>query len=781
MKFDSAGKLEELIWQSRIADLPRGENRAILQRMYNGEPPFDSDTAEENGVEINRNDLTGVNLMAQARRQWNMAYLGTKNFFNVTLDRGPSNKKFEWGQIITTNLNRQLKKCPRMREQVRATGANTMLHGIGPVIWQDRRSVVPTPIPVSSLLIASETDIDFENMEWFAIFRELTPAMLYQLTHGPKVDPGWNMPLVMNQLQYVQDQVQKQPNATAYQYMPERIEELVKQDLGYWGSDAVPTIDIWDFYFREAEDGKGWYRRVLLDWGVSHNEVVAYKGNGGKPPSKNLQGEKTVFLYSSGKRKFADCHRQILHCQFGDTSCYAPFKYHSVRSLGWMLWGSCDIQNRLYCKFMENAFMNLMWWFRVSGEQAFNRIKRADFFHMGVIPNGVQMIPNAERFTADAKIVDMAFGLNRQLIAENSASFTSDFAKGPDRKEMTATETMARVNMINAMVGGLLTLSYSYEEDKYREMARRSCIKGNPDKKAKAFIRDCLRDGVPSEYLNADWWIIEAEKTIGAGNKTVQMATVNFLNGIRKNVGPRGQRIIDHISVFAATEQADLAEEIAPLNEEKPISDSMHDAQLGTQRLMSGLPFTLSPKMIPEDYVKVWLADLALMLQAAEQNGNMAAPEQIVGWTNMAQHIGQFLGVMASNDEDKPKVRQYGDALGQLMNLVRGFAQRLQEQMQQQAASGNADPKMQETMAKIQSDMLVAQQKIKNMEISHAQRTAQKQVQFEMEEQRKDRQAAADIRREDQRAQQELAAKAGEIALDQVSLQTELEEVEPTP
>lgn len=744
MKFDSARHLEELIWNSRIADLPRASNRAILQRMYGGEPPFDETSAEENGIQVNRNDLTGVNLMSQARNQWNSAFLNTRNYFTVTLDCGPSHKRHEWGAVITRHINQRLKRCPKMLEQIRATGANVMLHGIGPTNWPDRRSPIPSPLPISSLLIPSETDIDFENLEWFAIFREWTPAQLYLMTHGPKVDPGWNMALVKSQLRYIAEQVQKRPNATAYQYMPERVEELVKQDLGYWGSDAVPTIDVWDVYFREADDGKGWYRRILLDWGIGASQMSQSLA---MPDSRNRVEGKDEFIYTSGERKYADCHREIFHCNFGDTSAYAPFKYHSVRSLGWMLWGACDLQNRLYCKFMENAFTNLMWWFRVSGEQMFSRIKRADFFHMGVIPNGVTIIPNQERFQPDSNIINLAFSINRSLIAEQSASFTSDFARGDDRKGMTATETMARVNSVNALVSGMLTLAYTYEEFKYREIARRFCIKNNPDKLVREFRAACLRDGVPSKYLDSDMWNIEAERVVGTGNKTLEMAAIQFLNSIRKNMGPRGQRIIDHMSVFAATDQPALAEEIAPLNEEKPISDSMHDAQISTQRLMAGLPLVLSPKMIPEEYVRVWLADMAMMIQQANNAGGMATQEQIMGWGNMAQHVQQFLGIMAADEEQKSKVKQYADALGQLMNFVKAFAQRLIEQMQSRNG-GRGNEEQIKAMAKVQADMMIAAQKAKNLQASHAQRTAQRQVQFELEEQRKDRQLEADIQRE---------------------------------
>ena len=87
-------------------------------------------------------------------------------------------------------------------------------------------------------------------------------------------------------MDYIRDELRKSPNSLAYQYMPERIEELIKQDKGYFGSDAVPTVDVWDFYFRESENGKGWYRRIILDWG-SGSDIAAYGRNGTRPTSRN--------------------------------------------------------------------------------------------------------------------------------------------------------------------------------------------------------------------------------------------------------------------------------------------------------------------------------------------------------------------------------------------------------------------------------------------------------------------------------------------------------------
>jgi len=71
-------------------------------------------------------------------------------------------------------------------------------------------------------------------------------------------------------------------------------------------------------------------------------------------------------------------------------------------------------------------------------------------------------------------------------------------------------------------------------------------------------------------------------------------------------------------------------------------------------------------------------------------------------------------------------------------------------------------------MAEIQANQALAAQKLKNAEASHAQKTAQRQVQFEMDQQREDRRTNAEIRRKaDQHA---LDITAGRIkTLDQAT------------
>jgi hypothetical protein len=756
MKYDTVSAVEEKVWDCRLADQTRADDRAVLLRLYNGRPPFDKATEEANGIQVNMNDLTGPNVLSQARSQWNNAHLKPSNFFSAKPDSGPGHKRSEWGSNFSTHANRLIKRDRRMVGLVRSQGANTMLFGIGPSNWKDRRTIIPNPIPVGSLLIPSETEIDdFDNLECFAIFREWTLSQLYDMTHGTKVDPGWKMDMVQKAYDYIKEDLRKSPNSLAFEYMPERVEELSKQDKGLYGSDAVPTVDVWDFYFR-GEDGNGWYRRVILDSNAGQ-DMTSFPESKTRPESRNKTGGKEQFLYTSGKRKYANSCSEIIHCQFGDCSAYAPFKYHSVRGLGWMMWGVCELQNRLHCKFNEAVFESLMWIFQTAGNQDLIRLKKASFEHMGIIPQGIKFLTPAERFTPNMPLIEMAFARNRQQLGDLSNSFTKGYDEGKGQGR-TATETMAIVNSSQALSSGILELSYSYQKFLYIEMVRRLCLKNSTDPMAREFQLACAKDDIPPEMMDVNKWSIEPEQVLGGGNKTLQMASVGFLNQIRKNLPPNGQRVVDHISVEAATDQPDLAQEIAPLGEDKPISNSTNMAQLATERLMRGLPYQAPKDAIYEDYVMVWMHDMGLTIQKIMQRGGTATPDELGGLMNLGKHVSDFLEVMATNEDEKEKTKQFEDAFGQLMNHVKGLEQRMQESMKQAGAGAQGaqgDPK---AAAAVQATVLMGQTKAKILESTAALKQQHKDQQFQSDQKRKDQQTSAEIQRGGVRTRHELLA-----------------------
>lgn len=747
MNFSNAAVIEQVVWEMKLADYGRSLNRSKINDLFNGVPPYSDEQVRENNLAVNVNFLEATKLAHDARRQFYNAFLKPGNFFVITLDSGPIYKRRTWGKVLTKELNRCLKRSQGYYETMRSTFANVVLHGIGPTAWTDKETAIPKAIGVEDVLLPSQTLVSMENVEFFAIARRYTASQLYRLTTGPKVDPGWKLPVVRQSIEWAHKQGMQ---TISYQdiYSPERISELLKSDLGWYASDKVPTIDCWDFYLKEDSKGEcGWCRRIVLaaqgDPGYGSFEM----GSGAQKPlatDRNILGERGQFLYDSGKRKFASELSQILHFQFGDLSAVAPFRYHSVRSLGFLLWAVCNLQNRLRCRFTESVFEQLLQYFRVNNSDDAERALKIELINRGIIDNSIEFIKAQDRWQVNQAIYELASNQNRELMGNNSAAYTQDYNYGTERKQKTATQVMAEVNESTALVSAALQQAYAMQTFQYLEIANRFCRKNSRDAMVRKFRAAVLRQGVPEEFICADRWDIEPERVIGSGNKMLEMTITEQLMGLRPLFDPESQREVLAIRTLALTDDPDLTERLVP-EQANPVTDSVHDAQLAIGALMQGLPVSIKSGINRIEYIEAMLGSFSMAVAQVEQNGGMATAEQVTGFGNVLNHLQQNIQILAGDENEKQRVKIYMDDLGKIANLVRAYGQRLQEQ-QQQAMQQNGEAVDPSKIVQAQLEQQRGQLKLEQMRQSHAARTAERQTAFELEQQRAEQQHQAELR-----------------------------------
>lgn len=760
MKFTTAAACESVVWQMRLADYPRGLNRAKLNELYNGFPPYSTQEEVQNNINTNYNDLSGTKILHDARRQFSTAFNSAEQLFTINLDYGPVWKRREWQNRITREMNKLVRGSRKYLDCLDSVFALNVLHGVGPSMWEDRETWCPYELGVDDVLVPSNTLTSLRNLPMFAVYRQYTGYELWKKIQGPNVDPAWNKPLVKKAIAWVDEQARTLMSASWPEvWSPEKMSERIKQDGGLYASDSIPTIDTFDVYFWN-DNGKrsGWNRRIILDaWGSP-----GVGGAGGSPPAsreiarptksdKNMLGGRNEFLYNPGDRVYADKLEEIIHFQFADASCVAPFRYHSVRSLGFLLYAVCHVQNRLRCRFNDHVFENLLQYFRVANPADQERLSKVDLVNKGIIPEGLGFVKQEERWQINENVAIQAFDMNRQTMADNSASFTQDFDFDKEKAQETATRTMAKVNATAAMIGSMLNRAYSQQAFQYREIARRFCVKNSKDADVRRFRVECLKAGVPEAALVSERWDVQPVRVIGSGNKMLQVAMADKLMGIRPILDPEAQKMVDRIFVLANSDDPALADQLVP--EAKHISESVHDAQATLGTILFGQKVTIESGMNHAEYVEVWLHAMAGIVQRIEQSGGMATPQELVGLNNLAQHIGEHLKILAQDKNAKEQVREYGDDLKNLMNSVKAFAQRLQEQQQKQNGNGKTDP---EAQAKIQTMMMAAQTKNQIAADSHAQKTAQRQVQFEQDLKLKAREHKAQLAKTDLEAQASL-------------------------
>lgn len=720
--FSQVEAVRDVVQNLKDGDKTRAENRALIATLFNGEPPYTVQEAEENHIETNVNFLEGTKIALDARSQFNNAFLKSSNFFTVEIDLPDSTIALKNEKIVKKAINRIMKRSLAYTETLRGQFASVVLHGIGPVVWPNRDSWCPDPFAVGDVLVPDRTRMDMRNLGYFTIRREWTPYELLKMTHGERVVSGWNMPLVRKLLASL---VKKKYEGKGMAYdlnfweRPEEVAELMKENALYWASTAVPTIACWDFYYQDCEDDAGEWKRCII--------VEDTEGTDG--------AEKKQFLYRPDKAYEPEWSR-IIHWQFGDSSNTSPARYNALRSLGWLLYSVLQLQNRLRCKFSDAVFENLLQYFRVTNPQDIDRVQRVDLHHLGIWPEGLNSVKNDERYTPSPDLINNLLQQNRQLMAESASSYVSNVDDGRQR-EMTASEVIARQNAANAIVSSMLNMAFTYQGFQHTEICRRFLNKKSRDKDVIKFHEMMKREQVPAVALEFERWTVTPERVLGAGNKTVEMLEAQQLMAVRGMLDPDAQRIVVHKYVLANSDDARLADRLVPFDKQLLPSETVVEAQQAAGTLLMGLPVGIRSGVNRGEYVGALLQSLAVIVSRVEKSGGVPqSPVEFMGMQNLAQHIAQNIQLFAQDTQAKDQLRQFQSALSKLGNFIRAFGQRLQKEMEsKQNGNGGADP---ELIAEIQKDLMLTQQKLRAKEMAAGQRLQQKERQFISEEQRKD-------------------------------------------
>lgn len=734
MNFNSAEQVDSVCYQIRLADFPRGQNRVRINNLFNGFPPFDESTADANGINVNVNFLEGTVLSHDARAQFYGAFMKPGQFFTATTDMGDKNKRSVFGQAVTSEMNKIMKRSMVYFETFRSKFAMDVLHGIGPSTWRNQDRWCPDATGIEDIGIPGNTLLTMENLPFFYIYHGYTAPELIKLTRdrAKARRAGWNTKLVDKCIDFVdKSTAQLMGSNWPEVWSPEKTMERIKGDGGFYAGDQCPTIDCFDFYFR-YDDGKtsGWRRRIILDaWSTpSMNGAVV---NSTRDKSKDFAYNE--FLFTSGDRSVADDISHMVSFQFADLSAVAPFRYHSVRSLGFLVYAVCHLQNRMRCRFNESVFEALMNYYRVKSSDDAERALKLDLINRGFVDETIQFIPPGERWQVNAELVELGLSNNKNLIDSNASSYTQGQVDNSPGQRKTKFQVMNEINQTTALVQAAFNQAYQYQEGEYREIFRRFCKPNSDDSEVRKFRAKVAGLGVPMEMLDPDYWEIEPTRVMGSGNKTMEMTIAQQLLQMRNLYDPEPQREILREVTFNVTGDADKAARWVP-DQPLKVSDSVHDAQVSMGTLMMGLPIAVKTGQNHKEYVMVFLGEMEMLIQQIEKSGGMTTQDKIMGFQNVAQTVEMHLKILEQDPEEKKFVTDAQKHLAKLMNMVKAYAQRLQEQMKKQQQAQGGDP---EVAGKIKATLITAKAKADNARESHAQRTAQKQLSWKMEEERK--------------------------------------------
>lgn len=746
MKFSSASKILDTIQAGDEVAYIQGDNRARINNLFNGAPPLTEEDAENMKLAVNVNFGEAPVLGQHGRRQYNNAFQSRNNYFKISIPDAPVEKKADWAAFITRRINRYLKRSRAYFELHRSQWASVLLHGMAPKFWYDKWNPLPRYVALSDFRVPTDSLCSMENLTWFGIRKYYTEGELSRKVWGPNAMPGWKKDIVKQLLSTYHDQT-TQDNQNYWTDQPEKMAEMVKQDGGYYSSDAVPTIPLWHFYFHDDDNPReqSWKLRVVPD-----QNMLA-----------SPQGE---FLFNNGNTSFASKLSHCLHCQFGDLNNDAPFKIHSVRSLGFLLMEPVFWSNLTQCRMVQHLFEHMNAWLRVNDPTGRARAQMIDLFHLAIVPEGVGVVPQTERHQVDSRLVELVQGKLDELKQQASVSYTQD-TEGRKEDE-TATGVMARVSSVNAMMSGLLNTAFNYEVFAYEEICRRFCLSRSPIQEVRDFQEACMEYGIPRRFINIEYWDVEPEIPLGSGNPTMEMARAKQLLDMRPMFDPTAQQEILHEATTVFTDDPRKADRWAPIDKVRGVTDGQEHAELAFSTLMLGVPVRQREGLPLIDQIETIIGLTAGVIQRIEKTGNMATAAELAGFSEVNKYMEGdekkpgLLQQLGGDEKEKPRAKQFAQVWGKLMNTVKGFAARLaqaQKAAAQQGQNGdNGASAHAETMAKLQGKMLLSQTDAKIKEAKAQADQRRKDQAYDREQRRRDAETMATISRDNAKAHEDL-------------------------
>lgn len=687
----------------------RGDNRGRILSAANCNPPLDDETAKKLGIKINVNWGELLELLCQARGQLTNAFLNNRSFFKVTLPKAPPEHQMDWGQQITEFINQPLQESDEWFEVHNSRWSSVVSYGPGLMFWPKKDHWCPQFCSLADVRIPTDTVRSFKNLDWVAWRINWTPAELLLEVFSDKVNNYWNKDAIKAILKnYKELNFTDASNNYDIETDPEKFIDLVKQNAGFYGSDAVPTIPLYNFYFK---DGDRWLMRVVPETGTV----------------KGGEGEK--FLWESDLVSWDSWH-QILHCQHGDLSVDAPFKFHTERGLGYVLLDATFQTNMSRNRLLQHFNDQCNVWLKVSDNAEKARPQVQEFGDYKVLKQGISVVPQNERHQLVPAIIEMVFGQLKQLTSEGSASYTQQPDTGT-KKEQTAFETRVKVEQVNAKMTSILSSAFRYEASAQREIARRFCLKDSTDPDIREFRAKCIEAGIPEQWLNVKLWRVEPVTPLGMGNPTLAQAEVQQLQQIAPSLSPQAQEEIKHESILVITKDWRKAQRWAPLNGPPADSDVKREMVGYFGTLMRGAKIPLSSANLI-DQIEALLPLYANEIAICTQMFKMADQREALGLTTVSEYIGRAIKQLSMDKTQVVKVKEYSEIKMRQDNLARGLIQR-GEQAAKKAAQQNGDGKNAELAQQLQLKGAEGKQRIALKAAEGRQKLQQRNAEFQQD------------------------------------------------
>lgn len=686
----------------RTAATADSANRAKINQLFDGFPPYTPEEEKKYNVKVNANFLEGTRHVHYARSTIYNALVGTSRFFDLRL-RHSVNPDMDdvWVSKLTQIINDIIRSSPKYHETLRSQIAQDVLHGRGVVMWTTLHDDwCPISIALDDFLVPTNARVGLYNVSYFAVYCAYSLADLVSWYNSKS--SGWRKDALEKVWRTLkEDRVQQLQSFVDTRLGLEEISQLLRINSWTGGPGTEPLFYGYDFFYWSDNPTPGWYRIILANPGRDlHWAEILYQSN-------------TPYIACDEPY---DGLCRIVNVHFADLSSVGPLKYYNVRGLGYMLYTPCHFMNRFLSRLLESAYENTLLYFRVASPDQITNALKVELVNMGFIDNALQFVTPDQRHRPDPTLMQLAITSISSQIAQSVSPY---IGHNPEeyigKSKKTQLQVLAELQMMSSLLGTALTQLYHYQTLQYREIVRRFLYHGMQAAKAgplykapppfRRFIEDIMKAQIPVEYFDDSLYDIQINRSLGDGNRVLQMQIAQQLQALLPMLPPTRATSVLRDIVLAITGDPDRATYLVPPDKEQPVPENVQRVADDIVALtLAGVPVE------PNDQQHILIVPLLLnrllsTVAARLQNPNVQVTQEFVyGLMLLAQHIAARVQLLSEQEQYQAAASQYKALLDKAVTLI----------SQLQAVAQQTTPDI--DLAKIQAKIIELQTKLQTTE-----------------------------------------------------------------
>lgn len=653
------------IWDNMlIADSTSAKNRANIDDMFDGAPPWDPDVLKNlgQGDRCNLNFGTAHAVLESAFS----GYLDLTSSVDVMarckVKAGTPDQQREWAGVIAEEFHQFMLRWPSFDRNTQVLSKEFIKHGVGVAFFPNDKDWRWSPTGLADAKFPRKAPIDECGIELVMVRKKYLPQELYNFIKDEATakEAGWAPEFVKNAL------VNSCNSTTPNRYADwEALQKEIKNnDLASSVEVSVSEIPLVHAFVKEFDGRVSFYifTEESLETGVgaagSGKDGFLFVKQGFYP---SMEKAITVFTYGPGNGFI-----------------------HSLRGLGWRIYPQIQMENRLRCQIVDSTMLSSSLLLQISDPKDLDDFGFSFFGPYAVMNGGAKVVERAmPNLSQNAMpIVD---DLMRQM--ENNTGTYHLRNSQPSGQERTKFEVQATLAQQAQLSQAAMNLFYRPWEKLLAEVMRRALASdltsADPGgKEAFEFRRRCIERGVPAAALETVY-DVEAVRAVGYGSPSVRLGALSEIQQMvpmLDEVG-RNNAIRDRIAAVVGYQNVDRYLPKITVAQRVPVDAKI--AELENGHLMMGQPVTALPGENHAVHTQVHLGEVSNKLAEIQQG---ADPRPFIQGLNMLlQHTEPHIQQMS---QDPTRDQESGTArkmFQQMSAIVGQITQHEQARMRREA------------------------------------------------------------------------------------------------